>query len=126
MPIMLGELITLLKYRPQDDEVEFAFPPTVIPTTLASYRGFYEQLALGWEKPKYEGDKTKKCLVAQLLLECQDALGKEFTGWKGGDYTMYERTPVWCANPGETGSIAIIGLYDCRYKTVLKTDFEDC
>lgn len=36
---------------------------------------------------------------------------KEFTGWKGGEFTMDESTPVWVANAGNSGNT---GLPMCK------------
>lgn len=30
----------------------------------------------------------------------RDAVGTEYTGWKGGQFEMSETTPVWVANRG--------------------------
>lgn len=67
-----------------------------------SWRGNYRELALSFDKAK-DG-----ILVRRLLLELQGstalrracAFGKEFHGYKGGDYLMDASTPLWVANYG--------------------------
>lgn len=119
-PISLGDLIVLLKHREQDQEVRIAFG-YFSPDGVHSYRGFYEQLAIGYS---YESGKEVK--VAELLKELQGAIGKTFHGYKGGEYVMTECTPVWCANHGEAPSVAIVGIADCNYCTILRTDYCGC
>ena len=126
-PIRLGDLIAALERRPAEQWVIFDFG-RLIPRKLASYRGYYAELALGYDDDWYgreprhgEGHVT----VRALLIELRSAIGKTFTGWKGGDYVMNERTPVWAANTGESPSTAIVGLAGCNYATVLATRWCD-
>lgn len=66
-----------------------------------SYRGFYDQLALGIGAPR---------TIADLLEAAQAAVNEEFEGYKGGTYTMSCSTPVWAAEWGEWPGEAIVGL----------------
>ena len=77
----------------------------ISPTTIASYRGFYEQAALGFSE---DGSVT----VRGLLSEVESAIGKKFTGWKGGDYLFDEGTDLWVANQGRTSNTRILDLAD--------------
>ena len=81
----------------------------VEPTFLDSYRGYYDQLALGIcvDSP-YAERKT----VSQLLTDLRKSIGKTYHGWKGGDYKMTSKTLVHVANPGETSDTIIIGVRD--------------
>lgn len=101
--VSLGALIDALSNLKAGATVWYDFVH-LIPTTVASYRGYYDHLALGYG----EGQMT----VAQLLSNLREALvpGKTYEGWKGGEYQMSRETPVWVANPGESGSTAIVGL----------------
>lgn len=110
----LGNLIRALEHFKPDAEVRFDFCYTT-PTTLASYRGDYAQLALGWKDIGYRGESGASFIkVEALLKELRGAIGKDFTGWKGGDYTMDERTEVWVANQGDAGGTEIYGV-QARY-----------
>lgn len=70
-------------------------------TTLESWRGIYEHLAIGYE---LSDDGVK---VGNLLSEFESAVGKTFTGYKGGNYVMGLDTPVWLANYGKGSSSTI-------------------
>ena len=62
---------------------------------LASYRGYYSDLAFAPD--------TQPRTVADVLTTCRDAMGKVFEGYKGGDFLMGERTPLWVAPWGDCG-----------------------
>lgn len=89
--ITLGELLHLLESEAARDSARaltFGF------TAPMSYRGYYEQLAFAPCEDRCVGD---------LLASAREALGKTFTGYKGGEYTMSEKTPCWIAAYGDTG-----------------------
>src|SRR5690242_3575186 len=58
-----------------------------------SYRGYYDQLAF---------EPASNVSVASLLAAARSALGKTFTGYKGGEYLMGSETPCWIAKYGES------------------------
>lgn len=60
-----------------------------------SYRGYYCDLA--FERCGFQ--RT----VADNLTMLKDCVGKEFEGYKGGDFRMNEDTPVWFASYGTCG-----------------------
>ncbi len=78
-----------------------------------SYRGYYSDLAFEWRD-------SLAVAVAGLLNISRRALGKAYTGYKGGDFVMDERTPLWAAGYGDTGR-AIVGLEVVKDVVVLKT-----
>ena len=84
----LGKLIADLEAMPADTEVRGL-------ESAHSYRGYYCDLAFEPIKAKVK--------VSSLLAECKAAMGKVFTGYKGGDYVMGESTPVWISHYGTTG-----------------------
>lgn len=116
--VSLGGLIDALKRRDQTHIVSLGFEH-MVPTSLESYRGFYDHLALGF------ADHSDWPKVAHLVDMLEKAVGESFCGWKGGDYTMDRETPVWVANPGNTGSTAIVGIADCTFMTILQTEWVD-
>lgn len=62
---------------------------------LHSYRGYYEDLSF---------EPTSEAVPASKLLDdCRDAMGQEFTGYKGGEFVMGTRTPLWVAPYGCCG-----------------------
>lgn len=112
----LGQLITLLQGQPADDGLIFDFGGTR-PTSLSSYRGYYEDLAVGFSD---EGAAT----VGDFLAVLKAAVGESFYGYKGGSYRMSERSTVWVANPSYTSDTFIKGIRACSYMTVLETGWE--
>ena len=120
--ITLGELVALLKARPQDQEVRYDFA-WMVPTKAASWRGSYDQLALGYANlsDRHNSEQVKEPTVAELVAHLESCVGKEFQGWKGGDYLMAADTVLWVANPGESCNTAITGVSGCDYMTIITT-----
>jgi len=84
----LGDLIKKLRDIPADTKITGL-------GELDSYRGYYCDLAFA---------PTSETRTAEHVLDaCRSAMGKVFTGYKGGDYVMGELTPVWVADYGCTG-----------------------
>ena len=57
-------------------------------------RGSYMNLAF---------DPVEKTTIGQMLDHAKSALGKTFTGWKGGDFDMHEYTDVLIGEHGVCG-----------------------
>ena len=70
----------------------------------------------------WTGKEVKGWSLADLIKQLKEAVGKVYTGYKGGDYTMTEDTPLWVANYGETGSTAITGVLDQGWCVLIVTD----
>ena len=113
--LTLGDLLHKLNACEMKDNksVYFDFAHLEI-TTFESYRGYYDELALGF------GDSGGKNLL-QLILHCQETIGQQFTGWKGGEFIMGKDTPVWVANPGRTGDTMIVDVVDKGWAVLLIT-----
>lgn len=125
--LTLGEMISKCEviaakgYKLHDDSsprVSFDFE-YLHPTSLASWRGIYAELALGFT------DSGLAPSLPDFLHELQQAVGREYPGWKGGDYTMSRHTPVWVANPGNAGNTAIIDVVDAEYEVILITAYRE-
>lgn len=84
----LGNLIAALEALPAGATIKYIGEPH-------SYRGYYCDLAF---EPR-----AGRRLAADVLKECTDAMGKVFGGYKGGDFVMGARTPVWIAEYGCCG-----------------------
>lgn len=95
----LQELIDTLKGMPSDAFVRLdcGFPAG----ELMSWRGVYSELTLTW------GDKD--VTVADVLADAESAVGATFTGYKGGEYEMSGRTPVWADDYGLCSYNALMG-----------------
>lgn len=129
--LTLGELVEKLEaigLKDSDGDdiyVQFDFG-SAIPTTLDSWRGSYSELALGYELVGYDGDDDanyNSMKVEKLLKDLKSAIGKEFYGWKGGDFKMSENTPVWVDNSGNANNCAIVDVLDKGYFCVLLTAY---
>jgi len=92
----LGDLIAKLETLPADTQVANLRDPD-------SYRGYYSDLYFECA----EGTRP----ASELLAECKGAMGKVFTGYKGGDYMMGAVTPLWIATYGSCG-IKLMELND--------------
>jgi hypothetical protein len=92
------------------------------PTRLISYRGHYDQLAIDY-KPT---DPTAPMKVSALLADAEAAVGKTFTGYKGGEYVMHSHTPVWVSRYGDVESRAITAIDDGgKVARIITVNIED-
>lgn len=97
--LTLGKLVKMLELA--DPNVVVAFSSGSYPGEEMSYRGYYSDLSFdSQKKPKKAGD---------LLAQCKQALGKEYTGYKGGEFLMDDKTPLWKSEYGTCGE-AIVGF----------------
>ena len=113
----LGDLLSTLKRKDQEASISFDFAH-FRPDGIHSYRGYYEDLALGYVSG---GD----CKVSNVVEWLEEANGKEFYGYKGGRYVMDIETVVWVANHNESGGTAIVDVVDDSWRIVLKTEMID-
>lgn len=118
----LGQFIKHLELGDPNSQIQFDFPEA-LPTTFASYRGDYDQLALGHGVFQYTSDFVRPT-VGSLLEKARAALGETFTGWKGGNYTMFEDTRLWVANRGSSSGVEIVGV-DHFYVSIIHTRYVD-
>lgn len=86
--LTLGQVIDILKKAPQDKEVRHGFGGP------HSYRGYYDCLGF---------IPIGHVQVKEMLYIAKRVVGRTFTGWKGGDFTMTKDTKVYLANVGSTG-----------------------
>lgn len=99
----LGQMIDALSAAPHGFPVRWADGGH--PGGPHSYRGYYNHLAFS----------TIGVLVTvdDLLARCMDAVGRTFTGYKGGDFTMTRDTPLWRGEWGQyggSGACRIVGM----------------
>lgn len=116
--LTLGQLIEAInRERDRSDAsqpVRFDFV-NMHPTRVASYRGFYDQLAIGYT------DQGPEATVHDVLTMLTRAVGDIFDGYKGGRFLMRSATPMWVANYGEAGSTAIVGVYERNSALIIET-----
>lgn len=96
----LGELIEFLAKR------DHAHVPPVGFEHPHSYRGIYSELAF---------EPARGISIGDMLASAKSALGKTFTGYKGGSFTMGEHSDCYLANYGCSGeAIGVVLLgYMC-------------
>lgn len=87
------------------------------PSGFSSWRGSYEELAIEFDS---EGNPPT---VEQFLSDLKDCVGKEFTGYKGGEFVMGRTTPLWVANYGNSGNTGIVGVREDKYQVTLLTEY---
>jgi hypothetical protein len=84
----LGKLIERLEAMPADTLIDGLHDEH-------SYRGYYSDLAFT--------PCAERVSAGALLALCCGAMGQVYEGYKGGDFVMGARTPVWIANYGDCG-----------------------
>lgn len=119
MALTLGEFISLLEVQDQEKCIKYDFVH-FDPGEFDSWRGDYGYLALGYDNGEGEGK-----VVKDILEMAKDAVGRVYNGWKGGEYRMTKETPLRCANPGESGDTAIVGVQDKGWVVVIMTQWEE-
>jgi hypothetical protein len=122
--VRLGELIDTLERMPHEAQVVFDSGEEV--GIFGSWRGVYAEMTL-FTNPRgpsalSEADRT----VAAVLARARAADGGTFTGYKGGEYKMDRRSPVWADDYGECRYRGIMGLAlesngEGRHRVVIKT-----
>lgn len=127
--LTLGQLISELKRVKEQQTDTHGDQATVFydfnrftPTTGDSYRGYYEQFALGVSETHAFPGANLDELILHLEKEC---LGQVFHGWKGGEYVMKTDTPVWIANRGETTDVVPVGVRDLGYQIIIDTQHHE-
>jgi len=86
---------------------------------IGSYRGYYEQLAIGSTK-----DGGNALCVGELLAKLRAQVGNTVTGYKGGAFRISLETPVWAAEYGECGPM-VVGIDLRDYFVTLLTEIEE-
>lgn len=95
------EALALLDALPQDVRIQFA--TGIYPGSLDSFRGWYEDLAVGIATPI--AAPTVRTFASSLRAK----IGTIITGYKGGDYLVTPDTALWVAQWGDCGP-ALVGF----------------
>lgn len=107
----LSDLIRSLEVFDKDLKVVYDFG-YFRPHDLDSSRGDYSELALGYTE---EGDIT----VKELLELLKGAIGRTYTGYKGGEFLMNEHTPVCIDNWGHWSETEIVAVQGSHRVTII-------
>jgi len=95
---------------------------TAIPVSFDSWRGSYDLLALNYKMTGRDDYKDpKEMLATDFIQMCKNTIGARFTGYKGGEYTMHDYTPVWVDNYGSYTETGLVGVHSDNYCIYLKT-----
>lgn len=120
MQMNLGQLIDALERMPKDKSVIFDFCK-LAPGNFSCYRGYYEQLALGYG----EGHTLKHPTVGVLLDGAREANGNTYSAWKGGEFKMGRHTSLWAAQDyDDCSDTMIVGVVEHDFEVVLQTEYE--
>ncbi len=103
--LTLGELIAALESADENDLVRIVSSDGKDegdrhPLEPMSYRGYYSDLAFD--------ETTTAQTVGVVLKAAREVLDKELMGYKGGDYLMDAKTPVWISEYGNCSQEAVI------------------
>lgn len=111
----IGKIKQKLNDVDGDISIEFDFC-RFAPTTINSYRGYYNQPAIGW------GDRCNGKVKDFLdqLNECTS--GKVYQGYKGGDYTYDDDDELYVANWGHSHDVIISHISISDYEVILHTE----
>ena len=128
--LTLGEVISkiescgLLKDNGEPKQVCFDFG-SAVPTDLDSWRGDYSLLALGYKLTGYDSAENhfNETTATNLLEELKNAIGKTYSGWKGGDFKMGTETALWVANSGNADNTVITDVLDDGWRLVIITEY---
>lgn len=114
----IRQLISELERCSTDKPVYAAFDGSSIISPLGdvdSYRGYYEQLAI-------EPGGPARCeALADILIE---SLDKTFYGYKGGEFSMFDETPVWVSEHGIASGDMVVGVEEKADMVVIFTKKE--
>lgn len=115
--LTIGQLISCLEDGPSDHPVRFDFG-NFVPTSVHSYRGFYEDLAIGYVAR--DGNHFH-IYVSEMLDLLRAAVGQLHCGYKGGLYLASKDSVLWVANRGETTGTIVTGVDSDDHVTVIDT-----
>ena len=118
MSMTIGELLDILAPLNPYKEVIFDFG-YLAPTVVNSWRGSYNEPALGYGVYGYSSSPTgfRPPTVGVLVEELKGAIsGVCYTGWKGGEYQYYRSSPLHIDNPGDYSCTELVGVdvQDCQ------------
>ena len=106
--MILNDLIKWLEHQNPDSVIRHGFGEPY------SYRGYYEDVAF---------EPESNTTIGEMLRCAKYALGRTFTGWKGGEFTMEGFTECWISEQGTTCGATAIGQTLLNYWREME---EDC
>lgn len=145
--LLLGEIILKLEMVKDKTKPLFIDILNKRPMGIDSWRGSYAELAIQTEslgsyntdkiihESQYGNSYEHKIIgkenpnVKEWIDVCKEVIGKTFTGYKGGDFTMSKNTPVYLAEYGNSSFKIDDKEIDekdySNYKTIYFIDVEE-
>jgi len=107
--ININELLAILRAAPKPDGRVYLDFARCVPTSVESWRGIYAEPALGWKPGGYSGSVKEYPTVASMIAELEMAIdGREYTAWKGGEYSYNGSETLHIDNPGDCTNTEIV------------------
>lgn len=137
MPLTLGETIQQLEVAIQQARESDMTDPSKIfvsfdfvdalPSTIACWRGWYVEPALGWEPSGYSRHQkgTGRTDAAELVTELKKGLTDIYIGWKGGEFHFHRNSPLHVANEGDSNYTMVESVRFHDYRIVIHTMWVD-
>ena len=120
----IKQVIEKLKTAKQDHRVYFS-PLWCVPTTVDSWRGIYAEPALGWQPSGYSGNVNEYPTAGSLIAELQKATdGKNYIGWKGGEYSYSGGDTLHIDNPGDCTNTEIKSIEVNDYQVIIHIEHD--
>ena len=129
--LTLGEFLQRLKIERsrinkdmwKHDEVQVFYDiGDLFPTEFASFRGYYEDIALGFSAGEIAYEPQT---VDEFIERTEATIGATFYGYKGGDFKMDEDSALWIANWGDSSSTVVYDVRLHSFQIVIHTRYED-
>lgn len=119
----IGEIKNALKNADPTAQVFYNFT-NCYPTKVDSWRGIYADPAIGWRSSEDWRAGENIPTVRDFLQELDAAIepGREYTGWKGGQYSYDENSQLHVDNPGRYTCTEIIRVDISGLRVTLITD----
>lgn len=113
--LTVGEMIAALASMPGTHYVRYDFG-NFVPTKVNSYRGYYDCPAIGY-------DDHPNRTAEEVVEELRSCLSREYSGWKGGEYSYDENSFLWVANYGDSTGVAPVAVEDREYFALIRTAY---
>lgn len=86
---------------------------------FGSYRGYYADIAIREFYSTGDYDWDEGITVGMFLKQVGESIGSTFIGYKGGEYKMDERAPVWLADYGSASGIGLLPAWTVENTTLV-------
>ena len=123
MTMTIGQLLDKIRTADPSARVYFDFCRTT-PTTVASWRGSYDEPAIGWAPTGYTENAIQAKTVADMIFELEQAIrpGMSFGGWKGGTYYYDLASPLHVDNRGDCTCTNIVDVVVDELQVTIVTE----